>query len=101
VAFSDVRFAKLYDASSPKLLLRMASGQHIPSVTFTLKHGDAVLTYKLSDVVVTDYEQGGDKERPLLEHVELNFAKVEVSFVPAAGAAPVTAGWDVKLNKPV
>ena len=101
VAFGDVRFAKLYDATSPKLLLRMASGQHVPSVTFTFRHGDQTLTYKLSDVVVTDYEQGGDKVRPLLEHVELNFAKVEISFVPAAGAAPVTAGWDVKANKSI
>ncbi len=101
VAFGDVRFAKLYDASSPKLLLRMATGQHIASVTFSFRHGDTSLTYKLSDVVVTDYEQGGDKVRPLLEHVELNFAKVEVSFVPAAGATPVTAGWDVKLNKSI
>ena len=57
-----------------------------------------VVTYTLGAVVVVDYEQGGDKDRPLLEHVELNFAKVEVSFQPANGA-PVTAGWDVKLNQ--
>jgi type VI secretion system secreted protein Hcp len=100
VEFGNLRFAKLYDASSPKLLLRTATGQHIPSATFTLREDGAVVTYKLSDVVVVDYEQGGDKDRPLLEHVELSFAKVEVSFQPANGAA-VTAGWDIRLNKPV
>ena len=84
VAFGNVRFAKLYDASSPKLLLRTATGQHLATVTFTFKEASAVTTYKLSDVTVVDYEQGGDKERPLLEHVELNFAKVEVSYRPAA-----------------
>jgi type VI secretion system secreted protein Hcp len=104
VAFDDVRFQKLYDSSSPKLLLRMASGQHIPSATFTFRRpgadGATFLTYKLTDVVVTSYTQGGDKERPLLENVQLNFAKVEITFQPATGA-PVTAGWDVKQNKPV
>src|SRR3954454_19617874 len=81
VAFDDVRFQKLYDSSSPTLMLRMASGQHIKSVIFTFRrpgaNGATFLTYKLSDVVVTSYAQGGDKERPLLENVELNFSRVE------------------------
>ncbi|WP_028062636.1 type VI secretion system tube protein Hcp [Solirubrobacter soli] len=99
VAFHDLTFAKLYDATSPKLFQRLATGEHIKQVTFNL-HGDDDLTYKLSDVVVTSYEQGGTKERPLLERVELNFSKVEISFTPAGGA-PITAGFDVKANKSV
>jgi type VI secretion system secreted protein Hcp len=73
VAFGNARFAKLYDASSPKLLLRTATGQHIPTVTFTFRKPDAprtFLTYKLTDVTVVDYEQGGDKDRATLEHVD-------------------------------
>jgi len=100
VEFGHVRFAKLYDASSPKLLLRTATGQHLATATFTFKEAAAVTTYKFSDVTVVDYEQGGDKDRPMLEHVELDFAKVEVSHQPANGA-PVTAGWDLKLNKSI
>jgi type VI secretion system secreted protein Hcp len=104
VAFDDVRFQKLYDSSSPTLMLRMASGQHIPSVTFTFRRpgagGATFLTYKLTDVVVTSYLQGGDKERPLLENVELNFSRVEITFQPATGA-PVKTGWDVKTNQSV
>ena len=98
VAFGNVRFAKLYDASSPKLLLRTATGQHLATATFTFKEAAAVTTYKLTDVTVVDYEQGGDKDRPMLEHVELNFAKVEVT-PPAGERRAVTAGWDIKLNK--
>ncbi|MDA0164598.1 type VI secretion system tube protein Hcp [Solirubrobacter ginsenosidimutans] len=103
VAFSDVTFSKLYDASSPKLFQRLATGQHIPSVTFSFRrpggaNGAQFLTYKLSDVIVSSYDQGGSKERPLLERVELNFAKVEISYTPAGGA-PITAGFDVKANK--
>src|SRR5689334_3367727 len=33
VQFDAVRFTKAYDAASPKLLLRTASGQHIPTAT--------------------------------------------------------------------
>jgi type VI secretion system secreted protein Hcp len=101
VAFSDVTFSKLYDASSPKLLQRLATGQHIPSVTFSFRRpgttdGAPFLTYKLSDVVVTSYQQGGAKERPLLEQVALNFAKVEISYTPAGGGTPITAGVNLK-----
>jgi type VI secretion system secreted protein Hcp len=101
VAFSTVKFAKLYDSASPKLFQRLASGQHIPSVTFSFRRpgadGPDFLTYKPTDVVVAGYEQGGLKERPLLEQVELSFAKVQISYTPAGGA-PIAAGWDVEAN---
>jgi type VI protein secretion system component Hcp len=97
VAFHDVTFAKLYDATSPKLFQRLATGEHIKQVTFSF-HGEGTdLTYKLSDVVVTSYDQGGFKERPLLERVELSFAKVEIAHTGAGGATS-TAGFDVKAN---
>jgi type VI protein secretion system component Hcp len=99
--FGNLRFAKLYDAASPKLMLRTASGRRIPLVTFTFRHREqpgSFLTYTLTDVRVAGYEQGGDKERPLLEHVELNFSRVQVTYQPANGAPPVTAGWDLKGN---
>jgi type VI protein secretion system component Hcp len=62
--------------------------------------GATFLTYTLSDVIVTGYDQGGTKEKPGLEGVDLSFSKIQVSFQPAGGGAPVTAGWDVKANAP-
>jgi hypothetical protein len=47
---------------------------------------------------VTSYEQGGTKERPLLERFELNFARVEVTRTSSSGET-TKAGWDVKLNQ--
>lgn len=95
VQFDAVRFTKAYDAASPKLLLRTASGQHIPTATFTLRKAGVTVTYKLTDVVVTGYAQDG-----LTDTVELGFARVQVTYQPATGA-PTTAGWDVKLNQSV
>ena len=45
---------------------------------------------------MTGYDQGGAKERPLLEQVALNFAKVEISYTPAGGGTPITAGVNLK-----
>jgi type VI secretion system secreted protein Hcp len=102
--FAPIKFTKTYDKSSPLLFARTASGQHIPSATFTFKrpgaHGDGFLVYTLTDVTVASYEQGGDDNTsPLLEHVTLEFSKVQISYTPVAGPPLVTAGWDVQLNK--
>jgi type VI secretion system secreted protein Hcp len=64
VKFAPFRFIKVYDASSPKLLQAAASGRHIRSATLTFRRsGDAgdveFLTYKLTDIVVSAYQQGG------------------------------------------
>jgi type VI secretion system secreted protein Hcp len=104
--FAPIKFTKTYDSPSPLLLARVASGQHIPSATFTFsrggRNGDGFLVYKLSDVTDTSYEQGGDTATsPLLEHVALSFTKVQVSYTPVAGPPLVTAGWDVLQNKPI
>jgi type VI protein secretion system component Hcp len=92
VEFGKLRFTKRADATSPTLLVRTASGQHFATATFTSRQ----LTYKLTDVTVFGFEADGEDE-----HVQLSFGKVEVSFQPANGAAAVTAGWDVKLNRSV
>jgi type VI secretion system secreted protein Hcp len=105
VAFSEAEFTKSYDKSAPQQLQKVANGAHIKTVSFSFRRGgnagDGFLVYKLDDVVVTSYEQGGDTGvSPLLEHVGLTFSKITVSYTPVAGPPLVTAGWDLKLNAP-
>ena len=64
VRFSGLRLDKVYDVSSPRLLSAATSGRHLKSATVTFSTGSDpggtnVLTYKLSDVAVSSYEQGG------------------------------------------
>ena len=106
VTFSSISFTKSYDKSSPLLLQRVATGQRIPQATFSFRrsgrNGDGFLVYKFQDLGVSEYQQGGDTGvSPLLEHVVLDFGKVQVSYLPVAGPPLVTAGWDVRLNAPL
>ena len=95
--------------SSPKLFAAATSGRRIKSAVLTFSTGSDttgtdVLTYKLTDVTVTSYEQGGANPdtKPLgslEEEIGLRAARVSVSEkrLGAGGkpAAPVTATWQV------
>jgi type VI secretion system Hcp family effector len=111
--FSGLRLDKVYDVSSPKLFAAATSGRHIKSavVTFSTSSdtsGTDVLTYKLSDVTVTSYEQGGANPDTkalgsLEEEVGLTAAKVQVTektFNAQGNPGPVvTASWQVPKAK--
>ena len=106
-SFSSFKFNKLYDAASPPLFAATASGKHIPSATFSFRRtGENPLTFltvKLSDVIVTGYQQGGTKEPPLLEAVSLDASKIEIEYKPqrADGSlgTPVRSSFDLAANK--
>ena len=106
---SSLRLDKVYDVSSPRLFAAATSGRRIKTAVLTFSTGsDAagtdVLTYKLTDVTVTSYEQGGvnPDTKPLgslEEEIGLKAARVTVSekrLGPSGKpAAPVTASWQV------
>jgi type VI secretion system Hcp family effector len=106
---SSLRLDKVYDVSSPKLFAAATSGRRIKSAILTFSTGSDttgtdVLTYKLSDVTVTSYEQGGANPdtKPLgslEEEIGLKAARVTVSEkrLGAGGkpGPPVTATWNV------
>jgi type VI secretion system secreted protein Hcp len=113
VKFSPLRVIKVYDASSPKLMQAAANGRHIRSGTLTFRrsgdpNGVEFLTYKLSDLTVTSYQEGGanadDRTLGSLEdEVGLTPAKVQVTekTVDASGKAgpTVNASFDIKHGK--
>ena len=112
VKFSPLRVIKVYDASSPKLMEAAASGRHIRGGTLTFRrsgdpNGVEFLTYKLSDLTVSSYQEGGanadDRTLGSLEdEVGLSPAKVQVTekTVDANGKSGpvVTASFDIKHN---
>jgi type VI secretion system secreted protein Hcp len=113
VKFAPFRVIKVYDASSPKLMQAAASGRHIKSAVLSFRRsgdpsGVEFLTYKLSDVVVASYQEGGANadERTLgslEDEIGLNPAKVQVTekTVDASGkpGPAVGASFDIKRGK--
>jgi type VI secretion system secreted protein Hcp len=113
VRFSGLRLDKVYDVSSPRILSAATSGRHLKSATVTFSTGsDAgstnVLTYKLSDVAVTSYEQGGANPDTkalgsLEEEIGLSPARVQVTektFNANGNPGPaVTSSWQVPKSK--
>jgi type VI secretion system secreted protein Hcp len=113
VRFSALRLDKVYDVSSPRLLSAATSGRHLKSATVTFSTGSDpsginVLTYKLTDVTVSSYEQGGANPdtKPLgslEEEIGLSPARVQVTekTFGANGSAgpPVTSSWQVPKSR--
>src|SRR5262249_42588122 len=106
--FQDFHFTQQTTKASPQLMLACASGQHLKSAVLTgRKTGKAqieFLTIKLTDVLVSSFEEAGsDGEPSPMESVSLNYAKIQLTYrgQDATGKPlpDVNAGWDAKLNK--
>lgn len=103
----DLSFTHYVDSATHLLLQRMFDGKHIPEGTLTVrKAGGTPLDYiilKMTDIMVTSVSTGGSGgEDRLTENVTLNFAKVELDYVPqkadGSGEAAKKAGWDIAEN---
>jgi type VI secretion system secreted protein Hcp len=109
VRFNGLRLDKVYDVSSPKLFAAATSGRRLKSATVTFStstdaSGTDVLTYKLTDVTLTSYAQGGANPDTkalgsLEEEIGLTAARVSVTektFNANGNPGPaVTASWQV------
>lgn len=107
------RIDKVYDSSSPKLMADSNSGHHIKSAVISFRPSGAdpdteFLTYRLTDVVVSRYQQGGANPDAkalgsLEEEVSLTAAKAQVTerSINAKGqpGAPISATLDLKHKR--
>jgi len=110
--FESIRITKSLDKSSPKLMLFCASGKHVESVNieFSIVTGETrvkVFEVKLTDVVMSAFERGGNRGSGLpTESFALAYGTLMEIYYPrnnttGAPAGSVPAGWDVAKNKPL
>ena len=109
VSLQDLSLTKYVDSASPPLMLACCKGTHYPDALLTVrKAGDKPVEYvkiKMTEVLITSQSTGGSGgEDRLTENLTLNFAKVNVDYVPqdtkgAAGTA-ITMGFDIAANTP-
>jgi type VI secretion system secreted protein Hcp len=108
VSMQDLRITKRTDSSSPRLMLACASGEHFKQARVTTrKAGEYPLEFlkiTLWDVLVSSYETSVSGVYPV-EHVSLNFAKIQFEYTPqkadGSGGGPIEVGWDIKATKQV
>jgi|ERR1700675_2031259 type VI secretion system secreted protein Hcp len=94
VNFSEFGITKQIDASTPKLMLGCATGQHFPEATFTARRAGGTqseyLKIKLTNVLISSYRttshgEGGATDSGLkatlpIDVISLNFAKIEFNY---------------------
>jgi type VI secretion system secreted protein Hcp len=105
--FQDISITKWVDKSSPVLMLYCANGDHFEKAKLIVrKAGKTPLEYITIDmkkVMITSVSTGGSGgEDRLTENVSLNFAEVEVNYVPqkpdGSGDAAIPFTWDIAAN---
>ena len=107
-SFEDFHFVARIDKASPALFVACATGQHIKTAQL---HGTRVakgkanefLAYKLSDVSVTEMEQGDADTGAPIAQFALDYKKIEMTFTPQLSSgklgSAVQAGFDVAAHK--
>jgi type VI secretion system secreted protein Hcp len=107
--FNDFNFTTNVSKASPLLFLACATGEHIKDAQIVVrkagKEQQEYLILKMTDVLISSYQTGGQGESIPLDQVSMAFAKVEFTYKPqkADGSldAAITTGWDLKANKKV
>jgi type VI secretion system secreted protein Hcp len=100
VSKEDFRFVKKTDKSSPNLMIACATGQHFKEALLTARKAGGgqqeFLTVKLSDLIVSSYntEGAGHSDAIPMEHIGLNFTKLEMVYKEQKPDG--TLGADVK-----
>ncbi len=107
VSFGKIRLTKLVDSSTDELLKTVTSGAAFPEglVTIQIPGPDGprtVVKIRLGLVGISNYQQGGKAEPPLLENISLEVGNFTFGYrgVNPNGSpkAPVFYGWDRVRN---
>jgi len=109
-SFKDISFVKRADTASPTLMVKCAKGEHIKKAMLTVrKAGGTQQDYykvELTDLMISSFHNSGsDTDSVPLEHVSLNFSKIEFYYSPQSAdgslGAKTHGGYDLKENRSV
>lgn len=104
---NDVAITKPLDANTPKLFEFFVMGTHQTSAVLTVrkvsgKTAVKYMTYCLSDVIVSSFDDSSTGGREPQEKLTLNSPKIALSYTPysSTGIAltPLSIGWNVMTN---
>jgi type VI secretion system secreted protein Hcp len=108
VKFNEFKITKHIDKSSPIFFSYAANGKHIPEVKLSVRKagGEAPQDFyivKLTDVIISSYNQDGSSQNGITDQISFNFAKIDITYKPQSARGDflpaVQSGWDLKANK--
>lgn len=108
-SMQDFSFSMPVNKATPKLVQKLASGEHIKRATLTCRKAGKTpqeyLKIIFEDIIVSSYSTGGSQGEDSIpdEHISLNFAKINFEYreqkVDGTLGGAVTASHDMKRNQ--
>jgi type VI protein secretion system component Hcp len=103
VAFGDnnLRFQAEASKATPMLFAMATTGQQVPEATLTVHKGwdHDYMTFKMTNLQVTSYQNNSNEEHPPLDEVVLSFETLEVSHNQDEHKS-FKKGWNFRDKKP-
>lgn len=100
-SFADLSFMHTVDSSSPVLMTKCATGEHIKEGTLVARKAgkgqQEYLIIKMNDILITSVQPSGSNEHPV-ESVSLQYAKVNLEYKPQKPDGSLDAGIHFKYN---
>ena len=107
VSMQDFNFVMTYNKASPELMLKCATGAHIPKATLTCRRAGELqqeyLIVNFTDLLISSYQTGGSSGDVVpVDQCSFNYAKIEWEYKPQKRDgtldAPIKTGYDVQKN---
>ena len=108
-SMQDFSFSMPVNKATPKLMQKLASGEHIKQAVLTCrkagKKPQEYLKITFEDIIVSSYSTGGSQGADAIpdEHISLNFAKIRFEYreqkADGSLGGAVVASHDMKRNQ--
>lgn len=107
-SFQDISVTSYYEKSTPHVMTKCATGDHIPEATLTVRKAGGkqveYIIYTLKDIIVTSVSTGGSGgEDRLTANFSLNFGAFETIYKPQDEkgnlGADIAFNYDIAANE--
>lgn len=109
VNMQNLSITKTVDKSSPNLMMACSTGKHYPEARLTVRKAGGAsaveyLVITMKEVMIASYQSDAVTTKDVLsEMINLNFAKIEVSYQPQKSdggkdGGAIKFGWNIREN---
>lgn len=104
--FDPLQLTKLVDKASPNLFLHLAQGRTIPNAVLEVYRQNRTTTrllqFKLTDVIISSFQQSGNTSAEIEEKVEMAYKTINFIYTQQASdlsaLRDISVSWDLAAN---